>query len=103
MSVTTSAPAILFGDVSDTGDDTWHKRGRFALRVDARTETELGTLQGRAQVNFDWTTSSSLADRFLGDLDGDGIVDVDEFAIGATSTLATAPAWNAPGSSSAAS
>src|SRR6186713_1569921 len=46
----------LFGDTSDTRDDTYHKRGRFALRVDARTETELGTLQGKAQINFDWTT-----------------------------------------------
>src|SRR6188508_447790 len=34
-----------WSDVSFTGDDTWHKRARFALRVDARTETELGTLQ----------------------------------------------------------
>jgi opacity protein-like surface antigen len=73
----------LFGDTSDTGDDTWHKRGRFALRVDARTETELGTLQGKAQINFDWTTSNQpLGNRFLGDLDGDGIVDIGEFAVG---------------------
>ena len=35
-----------------------YKRGRFALRVDARTETELGTLQGRAQINFDWKTGN---------------------------------------------
>ena len=54
----------LFGEVSDTGDDTYYKRGRFALRVDARTETELGTLQGRAQVNFDWTTGTSASLRF---------------------------------------
>ena len=50
----------LFGDDTD-GDgeaDTWHKRGRFALRMDARTETELGTLEGKAQVNFNWATSS---------------------------------------------
>jgi len=49
----------LFGDISSEGDDTWHKRGRFALRMDARTETELGTLQGMVQANFDWTTSSA--------------------------------------------
>src|SRR6187551_793650 len=66
----------LFGDRSDTGDDTYHKRARFALRVDARTETELGTLQGRAQVNFDWTTGRAGTDTFLGDLNGDGIIQV---------------------------
>ena len=33
----------------DEGDDTWHKRARFQLRVDARTETELGTLRGYAR------------------------------------------------------
>jgi hypothetical protein len=53
----------LFGDVSSEGAggeaDTWHKRGRFALRMDARTETELGTLQGLAQINFNWATHSS--------------------------------------------
>jgi hypothetical protein len=49
----------LFGDVSSEGNDTWHKRGRFALRMDARTETELGTLQGLVQINFNWATSSA--------------------------------------------
>ena len=59
----------LFGDVVlssighrqfEQGDDTWHKRARFQLRVDARTETELGTLRGYAAINFDWTTGSAL-------------------------------------------
>jgi hypothetical protein len=51
----------LFGDSTDedhTSADTYHKRGRFALRMEARTETELGTLQGKAQINFDWQTAS---------------------------------------------
>jgi opacity protein-like surface antigen len=49
----------LFGDdTNGDGDaDTYHKRGRFALRMEARTETELGTLQGKVQVNFDWQTA----------------------------------------------
>ena len=39
--------------------DTWHKRGRFQLRMDARTETELGTLRGYAAINFNWATGSA--------------------------------------------
>jgi len=35
-------------------NDTYYKRARFALRVDARSETELGTLRAYAQVNFNW-------------------------------------------------
>ena len=49
----------LFGDTSDSGDDTYHKRGRFALRVNAKTETELGTLEGKAQVKFNWQNVNS--------------------------------------------
>jgi len=37
-------------------NDTYYKRARFALRVDARSETELGTLRAYAQVNFNYTT-----------------------------------------------
>jgi len=50
---------------SETGDtnDTYYKRARFALRVDARSETELGTLRAYAQVNFDWdSTDTSYSD-----------------------------------------
>jgi opacity protein-like surface antigen len=52
----------LFGDDTD-GDgeaDTYHKRQRFALRFDARTETEFGTLRGNVQVNFNWTTDDGV-------------------------------------------
>jgi hypothetical protein len=66
----------LFGDVGDDSDDgeadTWHKRGRFQLRVDARTETELGTLRGFAAINFNWATSSAV---LTGDTNGNGIAD----------------------------
>jgi hypothetical protein len=40
----------------DDLNDTYDKRARFALRVDARSETELGTLRAYAQVNFNWDT-----------------------------------------------
>ncbi len=59
----------LFGDSTD-GDssdaESYYKRGRYALRVEARTETELGTLQGKVQVNFNWATSDggTAADEF---------------------------------------
>jgi len=46
----------LFGQRGDTGDDTWNKRSRFQLRVDARTETELGTLRGYFAEDFQWDT-----------------------------------------------
>jgi len=49
----------LFGDNSSEDNETYHKRGRFALRVNAKTETELGTLEGKAQANFDWSTFGS--------------------------------------------
>ena len=69
----------LFGDDVD-GDgeaDTWHKRGRFQLRVDARTETELGTLRGYAAINFNWTSGTVATTSIVGfsDPDGDGIFD----------------------------
>jgi len=51
----------LFGEVSDTGDDTYFKRARFQLRMDARTETELGTLRGYAAFNFNWVTNHEVS------------------------------------------
>jgi hypothetical protein len=39
-------------------NDTYDKRARFALRMDARSETELGTLRAYAQVNFHWDVST---------------------------------------------
>ena len=44
--------------VLDT-NDTYYKRARFALQVDARSETELGTLRGYAQINFNYTTNTT--------------------------------------------
>ena len=40
-------------------NDTYDKRARFQLRVDSRTETELGTLRTYAAVNFQWDTGST--------------------------------------------
>jgi len=40
-------------------NDTYDKRARFQLRVDSRTETELGTLRTYAAVNFQWDSGST--------------------------------------------
>ncbi|NGO54548.1 porin [Allomesorhizobium camelthorni] len=54
-------------DVSDKEDlsdgvvdtnDTYYKRARFELRVDSRSETELGTLRTYAAIDFQYTTSA---------------------------------------------
>jgi hypothetical protein len=51
---------------------TYHKRARFQLRMDARTETELGTLRGYAAINHDFVTTSAGFDI---DSNGDGTPD----------------------------
>ncbi|MEI5677520.1 porin [Mesorhizobium sp. CGMCC 1.15528] len=35
-------------------NDTYYKRARAALQLDARSETELGTLRAYMHLNFDW-------------------------------------------------
>jgi hypothetical protein len=56
-------------------NDTYYKRARFQLRVDSRSETELGTLRTYAAINFQWTSSDSTQDLA-------GITDAqDDFAI----------------------
>jgi hypothetical protein len=52
------------GGFIDT-NDTYYKRARFQLRVDSRSETELGTLRTYAAINFQYTT----------DVDEDGVTD----------------------------
>jgi|CXWK01.1.fsa_nt_gi hypothetical protein len=37
-------------------NDTYYKRARAALQLDARSETELGTLRGYMHINFDYDT-----------------------------------------------
>ncbi len=45
-----------FAGGGDDLNDTYEKRARFALRVDSRSETELGTLRTYAQIEFNWNT-----------------------------------------------
>jgi Porin subfamily len=62
---------LVESDVIDI-NDTYYKRARFQLRVDARSETELGTLRAYAALNFQWDTNQ---DSLLVDTDGDGFGD----------------------------
>jgi len=54
----------LLDQISNTGEETWYKRSRFQLRVDARSETELGTLRGYFAGNMDYVTGSSTTQTF---------------------------------------
>ena len=57
--------------VDQTFQDTWNKVARFQLRVDARSETELGTLRAYVAANFQWDTNQGA----LADFDNDGFSD----------------------------
>ena len=52
-----------FGDFfafnSNTDEDTYFTRSRLQLRLDARSETELGTLRGFAALNFNYESSNN--------------------------------------------
>jgi hypothetical protein len=43
-----------FENISNAGEETYNNRARFQLRVDARSETELGTLRSYAAINFNY-------------------------------------------------
>jgi hypothetical protein len=45
-----------FASGGDDLNDTYEKRARFQLRVDSRSETELGTLRTYAAIEFNWNT-----------------------------------------------
>ena len=47
------------GGVIQNLNDTYYKRARAALELDARTETELGTLRAYFQINFQYDSIAS--------------------------------------------
>ncbi|PSJ53746.1 porin [Kumtagia ephedrae] len=51
-----------FERISNAGEETYHNRVRSQLRVDARSETELGTLRSYAQINFQYQSDSATFD-----------------------------------------
>jgi hypothetical protein len=46
-----------FAEGEDEFNDTYEKRARFQLRVDSRSETELGTLRTYAAIEFNYNTA----------------------------------------------
>jgi hypothetical protein len=58
----------------DGGDDTYYKRARAAIQIDARQETEFGTLRGYIHVNHNYDTFGGTAGTttVVGDINGDG-------------------------------
>jgi len=66
--LTTDGFGEPFAADDDDTNDTYKKRARFALRVDARSETELGTLRAYAQVNFNYDSYGNYA--YLSDATG---------------------------------
>jgi hypothetical protein len=97
-----------FADGVINTNDTYYKRARASLILDARSETELGTLRGFMQINYDfdssWGPSPTLSGRGTGDplagvgvftdaSDGFGInhayIELGGFRIGKTDSLFT--------------
>jgi len=73
-------------------NDTYRKLARFALRVDSRSETELGTLRTYAHINFNYDTFVDDADLTY-TADGVGIdhayIELGGFRVGKTDSLFT--------------
>ena len=49
----------FWDDGSVEFNDTYDKQARFALRVDSRSETELGTLRTYSEVEFNWDMATA--------------------------------------------
>jgi len=77
----------FYGDTNDT----YYKRARFALRVDSRTETELGTLRTYAQINFNYDVESDAGFTYTDDADQLAIehayIELGGFRVGVTDSL----------------
>jgi hypothetical protein len=80
----------------DGESDTWGKRARARITMDARSETELGTLRGFFQLNFNYTTNGTPAGTPAGTIanstgDSFGIdhayIELGGFRIGKTDSL----------------
>ena len=49
-----------YDDYDIDENDTYYKRARFQLRLDSRTETELGTLRTYAAINFQYDVNAGV-------------------------------------------
>eukprot|EP00300_Choanocystis_sp_HF-7_P018163 c19956_g2_i3.p1 GENE.c19956_g2_i3~~c19956_g2_i3.p1 ORF type:complete len:359 (+),score=65.10 c19956_g2_i3:132-1208(+) len=88
----------LFEKISNANEETYNNRVRFQLRVDARSETELGTLRSYAAINFNYQAGDSATFDAAGNRltdydnnDGMGIehayIELGGFRIGKTDSL----------------
>src|SRR5262245_10195984 len=64
----------LYDDGTLNDQSAWYKKSRFAVRFDARSETELGTLRAYMQADFNWKTKT------VGDLSTQGFDNTIEHA-----------------------
>jgi hypothetical protein len=66
-------------------NDTYYKRARAAIQLDARSETELGTLRAYMHLNFDWDSrrTANIVDEDTGEILQYG----DSFAGGTTAKM----------------
>ena len=65
--------------------DTWAKRSRFSLRVDARNETELGTLRSYAELRFNFDDGANDENVEL----NNGFIELGGFRVGASDSQFT--------------
>ena len=79
----------FFEMTSRTGDETYFKRARAQLRLDARSETELGTLRSYAAINFNYDTGGAGATFDANDNLGidHAYIELGGFRIGKTDSL----------------
>jgi hypothetical protein len=56
---------MRYTDYADAGEYTFGKFSRFQLNVDARSETEWGTLRSYAEGRFDWTSITNTNAAYL--------------------------------------
>jgi hypothetical protein len=82
---------IAEGLVDVDTNDTYYKRARFALRVDSRAETELGTLRTYAQINFNYDVEEFDGITYTDDADQLAIehayIELGGFRVGVTDSL----------------
>ncbi len=76
----------------DGESDTYGKRARARITMDARSETEMGTLRGYMQLNFDYTSAPGGGD-WTNSGDSFGIdhayIELGGFRVGKTDSLFT--------------
>jgi Porin subfamily len=58
------------GGLDQNLNDTYYKRARVALEIDARSETELGTLRAYSQINFQYDTITTEDDDTTAEIEG---------------------------------